>query len=180
MTSGRNWSLTTTFYLAGQVLSIPCLSSRVTATAIAFGIVSTMSLPVMTDRANRCRFARSHAEYALFVASIPLLSPICWSHYFVVLLLPLAVLAKDAIREGRVSWSVWGLVGLVLVLALPDTYLEDVVPFVMEHASWRLSVLLARLPSFALLGLFVWTASLNGGAGETNTARRRAGRDTRR
>ena len=127
--------------------------------ASSFCLVSAISLLVLINRKPHCGTARFDSEYLLFVGAMPLLSPICWSHYFVVLLLPLAVLANRALRRGATVCTVLGLLGLILVLGLPDDYVFNVVPFVAHHVSGRLSIAVSMLPSLALLGMIIWIAS---------------------
>jgi hypothetical protein len=58
-------------------------------------------------------------EYSLVIALIPLLSPITWDHYLVILLLPLAVLGRQVLQ--RRSGYLTGFMSLIVLLAIPDT-----------------------------------------------------------
>jgi alpha-1,2-mannosyltransferase len=62
-------------------------------------------------------------QYSLFLVLIPLISPIAWEHYLVILILPLAV-AGDWILNREPDWT--GIIGfsfLLLVLSLPTNTL---------------------------------------------------------
>src|SRR5262249_20838138 len=59
-------------------------------------------------------------DFALAITLMPLLSPVSWDHYVVLLLLPLAVLAARIRTHGsRSGWRAF--VGLFLVLSIPQT-----------------------------------------------------------
>jgi 4-amino-4-deoxy-L-arabinose transferase-like glycosyltransferase len=96
-------------------------------------------------------------EYALFVALMPLLSPISWDHYLSVLLLPLAVLGTRTLTAAAPWSAVLGFVSIVVVLILPDT---TFVYFLPSLGSWvprpLLILLVLPLRTYALLGLSVW------------------------
>jgi hypothetical protein len=151
----QNWSLFTAVRRFGDILSIPALSSRVALLAIAMLLVAAIALFVV---ARRKSCPRIDFEYSLFVIAMILLSPNCWSHYFVILLLPLAVLANQALRRGGASSLAF--LGLFLVLAVPDHYSMDVVPFVRRHFDQRVGMALLLLPCLALLGAMIWLAAL--------------------
>lgn len=92
-------------------------------------------------------------EYAMFMALLPVLSPVSWDHYLVILTVPLAVLIS-CLRSGgtfpeRRWWSM-GFLFAAAVLAVPQ-------PFSMWMASvLRLSrpMLLTKLPVAAVFSVF--------------------------
>jgi hypothetical protein len=59
--------------------------------------------------------------YALFLALVPILSPVSWDHYEVLLLFPLAVVGRLALTGPAREASVLRFLGLLALLALPDT-----------------------------------------------------------
>src|SRR5262249_13115117 len=61
------------------------------------------------------------AEFSLFVALMPLLSPISWVHYLSILLLPLAVVGSRALTPGAPRSATLGFLGILVILCVPDT-----------------------------------------------------------
>jgi hypothetical protein len=153
--SPQNWSLFTAMRRFGDILGFPLLSSRVALLAIATLLGSAIALFVVARPKSG---PRTDFEYSIFVIAMVLLSPNCWSHYFVILLLPLAVLANQALRRGGASSLTF--LAMFLVLALPDHYATDVVPFVRRHFDQRVGMALLLLPCLALLGAMIWLAAL--------------------
>lgn len=83
-------------------------------------------------------------EYSLFVALMPLLSPLSWDHYMVVLLLPILFLIRQIAKDK--SEAVLGLAGLLMVLAIP---------------AWSFHINTRVAPvSIAMLVLWCWIAML--------------------
>ena len=93
-------------------------------------------------------------EYSLFVALMPLLSPISWDHYLPILLLPLAVLENQTLKRAATPSGTLAFLGLLVVLCLPDaTYSWFDANFgETAVASWStlLSASLRTLPLAAL------------------------------
>ena len=92
-------------------------------------------------------------EYAMFMALLPVLSPVSWDHYLVILTLPLAVLISclrnSVVFPERRWWSI-GFLFVVAVLAVPQ-------PCSMWMASvLRLSrpIVLVKLPVAAVFAVF--------------------------
>ncbi len=92
-------------------------------------------------------------EYAMFVALLPVLSPVSWDHYLVILTLPLAVLISclrsSSVFPERRWWSL-GFLLAAAVLAVPQ-------PFSAWMASiLRLSrpIILLKLPVAAVFAVF--------------------------
>ena len=101
-------------------------------------------------------------EYAMFMALLPVLSPVSWDHYLVILTLPLAVLIS-CLRSGSVfpqhRWWSLGFLFAVAVLAVPQ-------PF----SAWMASVInlsrpifLVKLPVAAVFAVFalLWGMRMN-------------------
>jgi hypothetical protein len=107
--------------------SLPATAGGLTvARGVALGVTvfvlaalgGLVLLPAKSERDNPTLLS---LEYSLFICLIPLLSPVAWDHYLVILLLPLAVLGKRVLRPCS-SWAaVLGFLGLLVVLAVPDT-----------------------------------------------------------
>lgn len=99
-------------------------------------------------------------EYSLFVALMPLLSPITWDHYLVILLLPLAVLGRRTLLSSsngaRIAW-----LSLVVILAIPETTFYWMSPLVKDHLGVICdSILFQSLRTAAMLGTCVWLGTL--------------------
>ena len=141
-------------------LGVGFLNSRKLFLGLSLAIVGALSGMVLLKSTPNSFVARYDAEYSLFVAAIPLLSPICWQHYFVLLLLPLAVLASVVIAQNATARNVGAFFALCIALAVPGDFMDRMVPFVARHVSWRLSCLLPWLPSIAIVGIVIWIASL--------------------
>ena len=88
-------------------------------------------------------------EYSIFTSLGCVLSPICWSHYFVALLLPLAVLLGEVrlTRCGILMVSC-----IALLLSLPD----QVSIWLAHHPLGAVGLLLSSFPTVALLALLIW------------------------
>jgi hypothetical protein len=150
-----NWSLLAALHHFADALGIPALSARGVFPAAALLFVAGLCLLVLAVHPSS---SRTDFEYSLFVVAMTLLSPTCWSHYFVLLLLPLTVLANHALRERGLSPLL--LLGLFLVVALPHSYHRVVLPFLMPYSGPRAGMALLFLPPLALLGLLLWLATL--------------------
>ncbi len=155
-----NWSLLSALPPLVSAVGIPSINQRAAFLTVSVLLVSAISSIVLINRRPGSATARFDADYSLFIAPMLLLSPICWSHYFVLMLLPLAVLANRTLREGAAFWTTFALLGLFLAVALPETYQDHLTPFVQHHISWRLGVVSSRLPSLALLGTTIWIARI--------------------
>jgi uncharacterized membrane protein len=148
-----NWSLWSGLRLLGEIVSIPAVSSRAAFLALALLLVVAICLLVLAERPSD---SQTDVEYSLFVVAMTLLSPTCWSHYFVVLHLPLAVLATRSLRNNAVAGSTF--LGLFLVLAAPGALPVAAQPYLENHFGIRAGNALLLLPTMALLGMIVWLA----------------------
>jgi Glycosyltransferase family 87 len=93
-------------------------------------------------------------EYALFVALMPILSPIAWHHYLVILLLPFAVLMQ------RLTRGLVAMLGCFAILSLP----EAAFPWLNESLSGHIGKMATNLTvislhDFALWGLWILLVS---------------------
>jgi hypothetical protein len=103
----------------GQEALVPLV--RPVFLTIAAAIVVFSSWLVVRRREQTSARATLDVEFALFVALMPLLSPLAWDHYLVILLVPLAVLGR-MVTEAGPSWiRLLGLLALLAVLALDMT-----------------------------------------------------------
>lgn len=100
--------------------------------SIALVALSTI---LFTLRSNRhCDPAADHATFALYMLCWAMLPPTSWKHYYVVLIFPLAVLAKYALlpnttpRLARISLKllVFSFFGITLLHIAPDDYKRQV------------------------------------------------------
>jgi glycosyl transferase family 87 len=128
---------------------------------VVAGIVSCLALYAVAHGRPRQKdgplntVQRFDAELALFVCLSCLLSPICWSHYFVLLLLPLAVtLFTCTSSNSRASAVGWGLIALGL--SLPDQPAWWLAQRLSLVFGARFGQFLAAFPTFAMLALTCW------------------------
>ena len=78
---------------------------------------------VLATVALGARSRGSDAFYASLVCLMPLLSPISWQHYWVVLLLPVFLLGREACREGWRALAVFCL--LCALLSIPEPVMNE-------------------------------------------------------
>jgi Glycosyltransferase family 87 len=148
-----NCSLFQILTQASYILSVPLLRSfgfyaTVSACligAVCFAIVSRGPQPPTV------RFA--DVAFSLFVVSSCLLSPLCWSHYFVLLLLPLAVLYRTNREEDASAAKLSLYFGLFAALMFPAELMRLADVFVAAHLSGRVGLLLSMVPGMVLLAL---------------------------
>ena len=98
---------------------------------------------------------------------MPLLSPIAWDHYLVILLLPLSVLGRRCLTLEAPWSSLLGYLLLVLVLSVPDTTFTWPSSLIAAPAL-RIATNLFFLPlrTYALFALCAWLGRLVAQAGE--------------
>jgi hypothetical protein len=128
---------------------------------LAFVIVAGLAY-LMSSRITRAKQTHESLdlEYALCVMLMPLLSPITWDHYLVVLLLPLAVLGRRALAENaHGAMAAW--LTILVILAIPDTTYFWLSPIVEEHFGpfWN-STVLQSLRTIAMAASCLWLACL--------------------
>ncbi len=100
-------------------------------------------------------------EYALFVALMPLLSPVAWDHYLTILLLPLAVLGQRILEPASSRAGLLGFLGLAVVLSVPRAMFFWRFATGDTITSSSPNLLLVSLPTLALAALCVWMAAID-------------------
>ena len=120
---------------------------------ISFVALLGLLLYTITRKSRDAGPATLDLEYAMFMALLPILSPVSWDHYLVILTLPLAVLISclrsSSVLPERRWWSL-GFLFAAAVLAVPQ-------PFSAWMASvLRLSrpIILLKLPVAAVFAIF--------------------------
>jgi hypothetical protein len=171
-----NYSLLGALNSLGKGLLLPLLGSETVYHLLSLATVGMLCWIVFVKTNKDFPTTRYDLEYSLFVAAMPLLSPVAWFHYFVVLLLPLAVLAKVAMTQKGNTWSLSLLLGIVLILALPPQ-VNLRLHAIIQNFSWRLSFLPFLLPPLAVTGIVGWIAILarTPAAGESSSVGRAFG-----
>jgi len=120
---------------------------------VAFVAILGLLLYTVTRKSRDAGPVTLDLEYAMFMALLPVLSPVSWDHYLVILTLPLAVLISclrsSSIFPERRWWSL-GFLFAAAVLAVPQ-------PFSAWMAGvLRLSrpIILLKLPVAAVFAVF--------------------------
>jgi hypothetical protein len=98
-------------------------------------------------------------EFALGMSLIPLLSPVSWDHYLVLLLLPLAVLGHNVRQYGGRTERI-GLAVLLVALAIPDATYLWLHELFEEDAPRFLVWVVEPFRTYAMLGLTGWLGHL--------------------
>ncbi|MDA1055138.1 MAG: glycosyltransferase family 87 protein [Planctomycetota bacterium] len=138
----------------GHTSAVPLVQSQlleVLATGLGW-LVILGGLAVVTWHA-RSETARDHA-FALTVTAMLLLSPVTWEHYFLMLLLPLAMLWKDD-RRTFIARCVFVIAFVVLCLpiyAMCNTFIEG--GFGEGTATVAQTLTLLSMQCYAMLILF--------------------------
>ena len=102
------------------------------------------------------RVVQGDIEFALFSCLICLLSPIVWPHYFSLLLLPLAIIARHGVDWSRDRPEKLFFLLVVLVLSVPDQPLRTLADILQARLGQRLGWLVGSLQTFAILATVVW------------------------
>jgi hypothetical protein len=117
------------------------------AGAVLFVVLALAA--VALKRAGAAPENQHGAEYAAFAVLALLLSPTCWSHYFVMALLPLVLLLQTT-GTARSGGAIVGLACLVLALSLPDQATWQAFGAVEAAAGAPAAQLATSLPTCAL------------------------------
>jgi hypothetical protein len=91
-------------------------------------------------------------EYSLYLVLMPLFSPVAWSHYIPILLLPMAVLGNRILQQPTAWPPMWGFFGLLAALSLPTN--AHVWRFALPGHS-RISVSVFAVITWAIAGLWI-------------------------
>lgn len=100
-------------------------------------------------------------DYAMFMALLPVLSPVSWDHYLVILTLPLAVLIS-CLRSGVFPERRWWSLGFLLaaaVLAVPQPFSA----WIAHVLQLSRPIVLVKLPVLAVFSIFglLWGMRMN-------------------
>lgn len=129
---------------------------------VCCAIVAVISWNIIRRREpSERRLGFIDLDCALFVSLMPILSPISWDHYEVLLLLPLAVLGQRAWRFEATPATVAGFWLVLLLVALPPRTIEWV--FVENREKLGLfwgDLLVLSIPTYTMLALSTWIAAL--------------------
>ena len=101
--------------------------------------------------------------YALFMALIPLLSPVSWDHYQVILIFPIAVVWKHLVASGPSRVLLLGFLCILLAFSVPESGYSAMSECLGSGLKWkRADVLVMTLPATAVSALTLWLAVLAG------------------
>jgi alpha-1,2-mannosyltransferase len=143
----RTWFGTDTAPLVGRVLA------WVAAAIVTLFVAWSCRIPRTRDSLDR--------SFALAVVAMLLVSPITWSHYSLLLVMPLG-LAMMRVSTGLGTWS---LVAILAVLWLPPSFAaqtwlgqagaQSTSALANAQVSTSVNLALISVPHYGLLGLFV-------------------------
>jgi len=123
--------------------------ARVFWLGLSVMIVSAFFFQMYLSRAS---IRRLDLEMALVMTLMPLLSPVAWDHYLVLLILPLAV------QQTRVGWHP-ALLGLLILFAIPQTTYDWLVELFSHAGHHRLGLwLILPLRTLGVALLAMWLA----------------------
>ena len=92
-------------------------------------------------------------EYAMFMALLPVLSPVSWDHYLVILVLPIAVVISCLQPQSAFTQRKWWTVGFLfaaLLLAIPQPFSA----WIAHVVNASRPMFLTKLPVLAVFGVF--------------------------
>jgi hypothetical protein len=132
---------------------------KVLATASRFVVVGLVGWAALRATTTEGR----DRAFALAVVGMVLVSPIAWPHYLIMLVVPVGLLV---VGLGRTPWR-WALLACLAVMWLPDTFVPKLIlgdkraELMSVHRHPPLTpgenILIASVPHYALLGLFLLT-----------------------
>lgn len=94
-------------------------------------------------------------EYSVFVGAMLLASPISWSRYLPILLLPLAVLIWNW-RQSRPAWAVPALLAALVFMTFSDSTINRTYAWLSAHPGFAIAWLVTAMPSFSVLAVVWW------------------------
>jgi len=126
--------------------------------ALAVAVVAVLAYGLWRRRESAGAEALD-VEYSIFLALMPLLSPMAWHHYLPILLLPLAVAGRRLLC-GTPTWrGVLGFLGLLAVLATPEGAFPYVFGALADRVGWFPREPLSSAPTLALVALSFFLAT---------------------
>ncbi|MCI0703185.1 MAG: DUF2029 domain-containing protein [Planctomycetia bacterium] len=153
-------------------MSVAPLTGKLLAAASRFVVVVVVGLAAWRARTIEAR----DRALALATIGMVLASPIAWPHYLVLLVVPVGVLIAATVRT---PWR-WPLLVCLLIMWLPDTFVPALVlgreqaeaMSVHRHRPLTAAenLLVASVPHYALVGLFLLVFRLPTAQRDTNTA----------
>jgi hypothetical protein len=124
-----------------QVATKPLIDAPSAAVALTLVGTVVILLLVIARICTHARSGRNHGEFVydfcLLVTTMLIITPVVWDHYYVILLMPIAVLGRNAARNPPQH-------RLALLLGLF---------FIMLHRYWRWLTLYFQSPFLMLFGL---------------------------
>lgn len=165
----RNLSLAgmTSYFMKGMGVSI-------NPSWVGFVLLSALSAVLMLLM-RPWKFAentpkRIDIEISLFMTVMLLASPLCWTRYLPMLILPIVVLLKYWITEPP-SWKQPAMLGALLLFTIPDLTLEWIHTALVRVIGFPLSWLLTSAITYSVIAIAVWLAAVQRGlAGERHAA----------
>ncbi len=153
-----NCSLYQILTQASYILSVPLLRSFGFYAAVCVCLLGAVCFAIVRrgPQPPPARFA--DVAFSLFVVGSCLLSPLCWSHYFVLLLLPLAVLYSTNREAGASPTKTALYFALFAALMFPAELMRLADVFVAAHLSGKVGLLLSTVPGLVLFALAAWLA----------------------
>jgi Glycosyltransferase family 87 len=148
-----NLSMLSVFANASPRLEARWHMATILASIFFVGMVSLLAWTVTRKSQDVAGAFTLDLEYAMFMALLPLLSPVSWDHYLVVLALPMMVLIS-CLRSGSVLaekpiWTV-GFVITSALLAVP----QNLSIWFSHLIHFRFPIFFVKLPVLAMFGIF--------------------------
>jgi multisubunit Na+/H+ antiporter MnhF subunit len=105
-------------------------------------------------------------EYAIFVALLPILSPVAWDHYLTLLLLPMMVLATHLAQSEHLNQQQLLLFFCALLTVVtPQPALGLISEHLQRVLPWGTAFLVEKLPTVGVIVMAVMLANLRRGLG---------------
>lgn len=150
-----NWSLLGGLQHLGRLTGLSFLTSTPAFLGLAGVVLILLGVAVGTSDKESPPGTRFDLEYSLFVIAMPLLSPIAWFHYYIILALPLVVLASAAFRDRKPPLGVLLFASCCVALGLHPGFVVVLSP-ILQQWRWRLGGALPLLPTSALVVTTAW------------------------
>jgi hypothetical protein len=99
-------------------------------------------------------------EYSLSIVLLLLLTPIAWTHYLNILILPFAVVGNIVCRRQFHIRSLITFCVLLLCFSVPDTAVKQIFTSLQGSAGYYLSWVATSIFTFGLIALWIWLAVL--------------------